>query len=483
MTARTPIHGLQVDTQLHRFIEDEVLPDTGVASEKFWKGFDAIVADLAPKNLALLADRDRLQSELDRWHKANPGPIRDMAAYRAFLEKIGYLVPPPADVRCTTTNVDAELALQAGPQLVVPILNARYALNAANARWGSLYDALYGTDVIPHEEGLEAGMGYNPARGAKVIEYARQFLDQAAPLAAGSHADAVAYRVEGGKLKVELKDGSSTGLKNSGEFIGYRGETSAPSSVLLRNNGIHIDIQIDRSTSIGSTDAAGISDVVLEAALSTILDLEDSVAVVDAQDKVLAYRNWLGILKGTLTEQVTKGGKTFTRGLNGDRSYTAPDGTPVQAAWPLAAVHPQRRPPDDQSGHPVWRRQGDSRRHPGCGDHHADRVARSAGPRRPRHPQLAHRLGLHRQAQDARPAGSRLRLRAVRPRSRACWACRPTPSSWASWTRNAAPASTCRPASPRRPRGWRSSTPGSWTAPATRCTPRCTPVRCCARAP
>jgi malate synthase len=327
MTARTSVSGLQVDTQLHRFIEDEVLPGTGVASEDFWQGFDAIVADLAPRNLALLAERDRLQSELDRWHKANPGPIRDMAAYRAFLEEIGYLVPPPANVRCTTTNVDAELALQAGPQLVVPILNARYALNAANARWGSLYDALYGTDVIPHEEGLEAGMGYNPARGAKVIEYARQFLDEAAPLAAGSHGDAVAYRVEGGKLKIQMQGGSSTGLKASGEFIGYRGETAAPSSVLLRNNGIHIDIQIDRTTSIGKSDAAGISDVVLEAALSTILDLEDSVAVVDAQDKVLAYRNWLGILKGTLTEQVTKGGKTFTRGLNGDRSYTAPDGS------------------------------------------------------------------------------------------------------------------------------------------------------------
>jgi malate synthase len=327
MTARTSVSGLQVDTQLHRFIEDEVLPGTGVASEDFWQGFDAIVADLAPRNLALLAERDRLQSELDRWHKANPGPIRDMAAYRAFLEEIGYLVPPPANVRCTTTNVDAELALQAGPQLVVPILNARYALNAANARWGSLYDALYGTDVIPHEEGLEAGMGYNPARGAKVIEYARQFLDEAAPLAAGSHRDAVAYRVEGGKLKIQMQGGSSTGLKASGEFIGYRGETAAPSSVLLRNNGIHIDIQIDRTTSIGKSDAAGISDVVLEAALSTILDLEDSVAVVDAQDKVLAYRNWLGILKGTLTEQVTKGGKTFTRGLNGDRSYTAPDGS------------------------------------------------------------------------------------------------------------------------------------------------------------
>jgi malate synthase len=327
MTERTSVHGLQVATELHRFIEDEVLPGTGVASGTFWKGFDAIVADLAPKNLALLAERDRLQTELDRWHKANPGPIRDMAAYRAFLEKIGYLVPPPAGVRCTTTNVDAELALQAGPQLVVPILNARYALNAANARWGSLYDALYGTDVIPHEEGAEAGMGYNPLRGAKVIAFARQFLDDSAPLARGSHSDAVGYRVDGGKLMVNLEDGSSTGLKDGAQFIGYNGDAATPSSVLLRNNGIHIDIQINRHATIGKSDAAGINDVVLEAALSTILDLEDSVAVVDAQDKVLAYRNWLGILKGTLTEQVTKGGKTFTRGLNGDRSYTAPDGS------------------------------------------------------------------------------------------------------------------------------------------------------------
>ncbi len=330
MATRTSIHGLQVDTELHRFIEDEVLPDTGITSAAFWKGFDAIVADLAPRNFALLAERDRLQAELDRWHKANPGPIRDMRAYRRFLEKIGYLVPPPSGVRCTTTNVDAELALQAGPQLVVPILNARYALNAANARWGSLYDALYGTDVIAHEEGLEAGIGYNPARGAKVIEFARQFLDQAAPLDGGSHANATGYRIEGGKLLVSQVGGSSSGLKSPGAFIGYRGEPSAPSSVLLRNNGIHIDIQIDRNSTIGASDAAGISDVVLEAALSTILDLEDSVAVVDAQDKVLAYRNWLGILKGTLTEQVTKGGKTFTRGLNGDRSYTAPDGSPFK---------------------------------------------------------------------------------------------------------------------------------------------------------
>jgi malate synthase len=326
MTARTTVHGLQVATELYRFVEDKVLPGTGVASAAFWKGFDAIVADLAPKNAALLAERDRLQAELDTWHKANPGPIRDMAAYRGFLEQIGYLVPPPAGAQATTANVDAELALQAGPQLVVPILNARYSLNAANARWGSLYDALYGTDVIPETGGAEKGKGYNPARGAKVIAFARKFLDESAPLASGSHQDATGYRVEGAKLVVGLNGGSSTGLQDAAQFIGYQGSAKAPSSVLLRHNGIHIDIQIDRATPIGKSDAAGVSDVVVEAALSTILDLEDSVAVVDAQDKVLAYGNWLGILQGTLTEQVTKAGKTFTRGLNPDRKYTAPSG-------------------------------------------------------------------------------------------------------------------------------------------------------------
>jgi malate synthase len=326
MTARTPVHGLQVATELYRFIEDKVLPGTGVDSATFWKGFDTIVSDLAPKNAALLAERDRLQAELDTWHKANPGPIRDMAAYRGFLEQIGYLVPPPAGAKATTTHVDAELALQAGPQLVVPILNARYSLNAANARWGSLYDALYGTDVIPETDGAGKGKGYNPARGAKVIAFARKFLDESAPLANGSHQDATGYTVEGGKLAVGLSGGGSTGLKDAAQFIGYQGKPDAPSSVLLRHNGIHIDIQIDRATPIGKTDAAGVSDVVVEAALSTILDLEDSVAVVDAQDKVLAYSNWLGILQGTLTEQVTKGGTTFTRGLNADRKYTAPNG-------------------------------------------------------------------------------------------------------------------------------------------------------------
>ena len=329
MSDRTPVHGLKVATTLKQFIDHEVLPGTNIDSAAFWKGFDEIVHDLAPKNAALLAERDRLQAELDQWHKANPGPIRNMRAYRTFLEKIGYLVPVPAKARATTKNVDAELALQAGPQLVVPITNARYALNAANARWGSLYDALYGTDAISEQGGAEKGSGYNAVRGAKVIEYARHVLDRTAPLRRGSHIDATGYRVDAGKLVVTLKDGTATGLAKPAQFAGFQGEVDAPSSVLLAHHGLHLDIRIDRSTPIGKTDPAGVSDLVLEAALSTILDLEDSVAVVDAEDKVLAYRNWLGILKGTLTEQVSKGGKTFTRGLNPDRQYTGPSGEDV----------------------------------------------------------------------------------------------------------------------------------------------------------
>ncbi len=327
MTDRTSLHGLQVATTLQRFIDEQVLPGTGVESAAFWKGFDAIVTDLAPRNIALLAERERLQAELDTWHKANPGPIKDMLAYRTFLERIGYLVPQPADVKATTANVDDELALQAGPQLVVPILNARYALNAANARWGSLYDALYGTDAVPETDGCEKGPGYNAKRGAKVIAFARRVLDESTPLAQGSHADATAYRIENGALVVALQGGASTGLKDPAQFTGYQGDAAHPSSVLLQHNGLHLDIRIDRSTAIGKTDAAGVSDLVLEAALSTILDLEDSVAAVDAEDKVLGYSNWLGILKATLTEEVAKGGKTITRGLNPDRVYTAPAGS------------------------------------------------------------------------------------------------------------------------------------------------------------
>jgi malate synthase len=328
-TSRTSAHRLQVATVLHSFIENKVLPGTGVTPAAFWKGFDAIVADLAPKNIALLAERDRLQTELDAWHKANPGPISDMPAYKAFLEKIGYLVPSPKKAKITTTKVDAELAIQAGPQLVVPVLNARYALNAANARWGSLYDALYGTDVISEDKGCEkVGKkgGYNPKRGAKVIAYARNVLDRTAPLRKGSHVDSVGYRIKDGKLAIKLSDGSNTSLKDAAQLVGYQGDAKAPTSVLLVHNGLHLDIQIDRSTTIGAKDPAGVSDLVLEAALSTILDLEDSVAVVDADDKVLAYSNWLGILNGTLTEEVAKGGKSFTRGLNADRIYTGADG-------------------------------------------------------------------------------------------------------------------------------------------------------------
>ena len=258
MTQRTQVNRLQVATVLQQFIDQEVLPGTGVDSSAFWKGFDAIVHDLAPKNAALLAERDRLQTELDKWHSAHPGPVTDIPAYRTFLTSIGYLVPQPKDVAATTTNVDAELALQAGPQLVVPILNARYALNAANARWGSLYDALYGTDAISEADGATRAGAYNPVRGTKVIAYARAFLDQAATLAKGSHSDATSYAIKDGKLAITLKDGSVTSLADTTKFVGYQGSADHPTSVLLKNNGLHIDIQIDRNHLIGKTDAAGI---------------------------------------------------------------------------------------------------------------------------------------------------------------------------------------------------------------------------------
>ena len=328
-TPRTHAKGLQVANVLHRFIEDKVLPGTGVSPDAFWTGFDALVSDLAPKNAALLAERDRLQTEMDSWHKVNPGPISDMPAYRAHLEKIGYLVASPKKAKINTFNVDAELAKQAGPQLVVPITNARYALNAANARWGSLYDALYGTDVISEDKGCEkAGpKGYNPKRGKKVIEYARYVLDRTAPLKKGSHVGSTGYRVnKDGHLVVSLKDGGTSKLQDNSQFIGFQGDAKTPTSVLLQHNGLHLDLIINRTTAIGKTDAAGVSDLIVEAALSTILDLEDSVAVVDADDKVLAYSNWLGILQATLVESFEKGGKTLTRGLNADRIYSAANG-------------------------------------------------------------------------------------------------------------------------------------------------------------
>ena len=327
MTERVQVGGLQVAKALYDFVTNEAIPGTGVAAEAFWAGAASVIHDLAPKNRALLAKRDDIQAKIDAWHQARKGQAHDAVAYKAFLQEIGYLLPEPADFKVTTENVDAEIATMAGPQLVVPIMNARFALNAANARWGSLYDALYGTDAISEENGAEKGQGYNKVRGDKVIAFARAFLDEAAALANGSHVDATGYRVDNGQLVVSLKDGSTTGLAQPEKFVGYVGEAAAPRGVLLKNNGLHFEIQIDASSPVGQTDAAGVKDVLMEAALTTIMDCEDSVAAVDADDKVIAYKNWLGLMKGDLAEVVAKGGKTFTRTMNADRVYTAADGS------------------------------------------------------------------------------------------------------------------------------------------------------------
>ncbi|AYC31202.1 malate synthase G [Pseudomonas cavernae] len=327
MTDRVQVGGLQVAKVLFDFVNNEAIPGTGIAADKFWAGVEAVINDLAPKNKALLAKRDELQAQIDAWHQARAGQAHDAVAYKAFLQDIGYLLPEAEDFRATTENVDDEIARMAGPQLVVPVMNARFALNAANARWGSLYDALYGTDVISEEGGAEKGKGYNKVRGDKVIAYARAFLDQAAPLANGSHADATGYAVQNGTLAVSLKNGSTTSLQNAAQFIAFQGDHNAPQAVLLKHNGLHFEIQIDPSSPIGQTDAAGVKDVLMEAALTTIMDCEDSVAAVDADDKTVVYRNWLGLMKGNLAESVAKGGQTFTRIMNPDRVYTHADGS------------------------------------------------------------------------------------------------------------------------------------------------------------
>lgn len=330
MTQRVTCQQLQVDAALHTFIEQEALPGTGLDSAAFWQAFSDLANELAPVNRALLEKRETLQKQLDEWHRANPGRIQDPAAYRAFLESIGYLVPSPETVTATTQNVDTEITEQCGPQLVVPVMNARYALNAANARWGSLYDALYGTDAISEDDGAEKRGVYNPVRGQKVIEFARNFLDQAAPLADGSHAQATGYRVSGAHLLVTLQGGRETGLKSVHQFRGYQGAPDNPVALLLKHNGLHFEIQIDREHPIGKTDLAGVKDVLMEAALSTIMDCEDSVAAVDAADKVVIYKNWLGLMKGDLTEVMEKGGKTITRRLNADRDYLVADGSSLR---------------------------------------------------------------------------------------------------------------------------------------------------------
>ena len=330
MTDRVPVGNLRVAQALYDFVNNEALPGTGIDPDSFWAGVDKVVTDLTPQNQDLLARRDELQAQIDKWHRQRIIGGIDAGEYKQFLTDIGYLQPEPADFTITTSGVDDEITTTAGPQLVVPILNARFALNAANARWGSLYDALYGTDVIADDDGAGQGTGsgggYNPVRGDKVIAYARGFLDAAVPLASGSWTDVTGLSVVEGELEIAQGD-QVTGLADPDKFVGYTGELGQPAwSVLLVNNGLHIEILVDPESPVGSTDAAGISDVVLESAITTIMDFEDSVAAVDADDKVLGYRNWLGLNKGDLAEEVSKGGKTFTRVLNADRTFTTPDG-------------------------------------------------------------------------------------------------------------------------------------------------------------
>ncbi|XZT85393.1 malate synthase G [Acinetobacter baumannii] len=316
MTARIQKGKLAIAKELYDFIENEALPGSGLDSETYWKNFEQVVVDLSPKNKALLAKRDELQAKIDEWHRNNKF---ELGAYKAFLTEIGYLLPEVEDFQITTENVDEEIALLAGPQLVVPVRNARYCLNAANARWGSLYDALYGFDVISEEGGAEKGKGYNPVRGAKVIEFAKNFLNEIFPLAQGSHADATKYAIEQNKLVVTLKDGTKTGLAHEAQFVGFNGEEANPSEVVLLSNGLHVIIEIDANSPIGQTDLAGVKDLTLEAAVTTIQESEDSVAAVDAEEKVEGYRNWLGLMKGTLQESIEKNGKTIVRALNKDR--------------------------------------------------------------------------------------------------------------------------------------------------------------------
>lgn len=328
VTNYVQVGNLQVAEVLFQFINEQVLPNSGVEQTGFWDGFDKLVHELAPENKALLAQRDALQVQINEWHKGNKGNFQ-FADYKAFLEEIGYVEPKAEDFQVETENVDAEIAYQAGPQLVVPVSNARYAINAANARWGSFYDALYGTDVISDEDGTEAGKGYNPIRGNKVIDYAKKFLDQAAPLKAASHKDAITYKIAESKLVITLVNGETTTLAEPEKLVGYQGTTEQPTAILLKNNDLHIEIQIDRNHPIGKDDAAGVKDIYLESAITTIMDCEDSVAAVDAEDKVEVYANWLGLMKGDLTATFAKGSKTVTRTLNPDRVYTGVNGDTV----------------------------------------------------------------------------------------------------------------------------------------------------------
>ncbi len=329
MTKRVENNGLQIDKVLFDFVNDEVLPGLGLAANDFWRGLAGIVTDLGPVNKALIEKRLVLQDKIDAWHRAHKGAVSDMDSYKAFLTEIGYLIPEGDDFAITTTNVDAEISTIAGPQLVVPLTNARYSLNAANARWGSLYDALYGTDAISSEDGCEITKQFNPKRGAKVIAWARDFLDKNAALASGSHADSAGYRIVDESLIVTMKDGSETGLAVPEDFTGFTGQKASPKTILFVNNGLHFEIVIDRDHFIGKDDAAGVAGLIMESAITTIMDCEDSVAAVDGEEKTLVYRNWLGLMKGDLTASFEKGGKTVDRALNPDRTYITPGGGTV----------------------------------------------------------------------------------------------------------------------------------------------------------
>ena len=327
MTDRIKAGALQVDKQLYDFINDEALPGTGISQQTFWAEFDRLIHGLSGKNQRLLDKREDLQRRIDDWYQENRDQPIDLDEYKTVLQEIGYLVPEREDFTVTTDNIDQEISTIAGPQLVVPVTNARYALNAANARWQSLYDALYGTDAIPENDGAERTSQYNVVRGDRVIAWARDFLDSVAPLTAGRHRDTTAYAVVGGALSATLKDGATVGLADPAKLAGYRGDAGTPSTVLLRNNDLHVEINIDRDHPVGKDDAAGVRDVIVEAATTTIMDLEDSVSTVDAEDKVVAYRNWLGLNKGDLTDRFEKSGHMIDRKMNPNRAYTAPDGS------------------------------------------------------------------------------------------------------------------------------------------------------------
>jgi malate synthase len=317
---------LKIAAELYHFIQKEALPQTQLDEDSFWEGLSELFSDLTPKNEALLRKRDHIQQQINTFHKQHPSFTPE--SYKNFLTEIGYLEQEVPDFEVTTENVDEEISLQAGPQLVVPVDNARYALNAANARWGSLYDALYGTDVISEEEGASKTGAYNPLRGEKVISFAKQFLDQTAPLQEGSHSDVTNYHIQEGQLIMTLTNGNKTQMKNLQQFAGYQGGTENPSAILLKNNDLHFEIQIDSHSPIGASDGAGVKDIVMESALTTIMDCEDSVAAVDAEDKIRVYRNWLGLMKGDLTASFQKGSTTLTRSLQPDREYTSPTGNP-----------------------------------------------------------------------------------------------------------------------------------------------------------